>query len=98
MATESDIIDNIFSNFSKNLNYKVRPEETQRLIALDADKQLKQARAFTFRFGELKGKTLGAVIDDQALWKALGRVKKNTKSAALKAKIALVAQFKIKDC
>jgi hypothetical protein len=96
MATESEIIDDIFANMSKNLNYKVHPQQTDRLIKLDLERELAQARAFTFRFGLLKGKTLGEVVDDQLMWGALNRVKKTTKSEALKSKITLAAQAKIK--
>jgi hypothetical protein len=97
MTTESEILDEIFANMSKSLNHKVPPAQTKYLIKLDTEKRLTEARAFVFRFGLLKNKTLGDVVDDPDLWGVLGRVKKTTKSKALKAKISLAAQAKIKD-
>ena len=97
MATESDIIDDIFANMSKNLSYKVPQAQTQHLIKLEAERKLKDARAFTFRFGMLKGKTLGECVDNPDLWGVLWRVKKTTKSESLKSKIALVATAKLTD-
>ena len=98
MATEFEIIDDIFSQMSKDLSYKVPKKTTEQLIRLEAERKLDEAKAFTFRYGILKDKALGDVVDDQELWGCLQRVKKTTKSKSLKRKIALVAQAKLKGC
>lgn len=97
MPNESEILHGIFSQMSKDLSYKVPPGQTAKLIKLEKERELEDARGFTFRYGLLKDRTLGEVVDQENLWTCLAQVKKTTKSKSLKRKIALVAQAKLQS-